>query len=531
MKKSILFLFVILSYNIYSQEHVKPIHFDDIQPKWQHLVVDSSRLNDEIYKGTKHLRPFRKNIINGDTVGYFVYVDGSEHFQGAYIEKIDLTSGTVLWHNVFGLSDTGAREYPVYVYLNEKGKLEIISMRNIQKDFVWIWGLGQISIRKYDIMTGELIEHLYNKDTLKNDEKLNFYPEQIRMYPLNGNYVYITPYLPPLFTTYIKIFNSKTNLESIDSLKRDSLYISGSSYGPFLQNNETLIYSRHSFNQSVFEPIKDENYDSMRFFIDYYTLDFDFIKSIELSDYFPYNWQISLNQDNDNLVFICKDSSSFFRTYTAYVFFDDNGKYLETIDLKRKSDKNILIKKLPKQKGVLVFETHNNSGEDNKYIDVFRSNGHGNLELLKKLTFKEKRIVNVNHISILKNNTILLELTLWVQDPDKPQGASLTKIIDLIAFDSEELGLVGTQEEPVKKERFFIYPNPTKENIKIKVLSSFNGTIEIYDAQGRIVEIIKVENSNTKKIDVSGLSKGVYYIKAIDKNRKLLFKTESFVVE
>ncbi len=71
--------------------------------------------------------------------------------------------------------------------------------------------------------------------------------------------------------------------------------------------------------------------------------------------------------------------------------------------------------------------------------------------------------------------------------------------------------------------QFNIYPNPLNDNI-LQVTSNANAigqTVEVYDAEGRIVYASKIRNQRTE-IDVANLSNGVYLVKIANSVKKLI---------
>ena len=55
-----------------------------------------------------------------------------------------------------------------------------------------------------------------------------------------------------------------------------------------------------------------------------------------------------------------------------------------------------------------------------------------------------------------------------------------------------------------------IYPNPTKDVVNVKANSTIT-SIEVYDAQGRIVQK-KISNAENEVVDVSNVTKGIYFL-------------------
>ncbi len=59
---------------------------------------------------------------------------------------------------------------------------------------------------------------------------------------------------------------------------------------------------------------------------------------------------------------------------------------------------------------------------------------------------------------------------------------------------------------------FLIFPNPATENISLVMAGK--STIEILNSEGQVIKILKTED-NTTTVDVSGLSRGMYFVKII----------------
>ncbi|MDD4993598.1 MAG: T9SS type A sorting domain-containing protein [Paludibacter sp.] len=64
-----------------------------------------------------------------------------------------------------------------------------------------------------------------------------------------------------------------------------------------------------------------------------------------------------------------------------------------------------------------------------------------------------------------------------------------------------------------------IYPNPATNSVSIKAQSGINGEITISDLSGKQVLSVKAQDT---KIDISGLSKGVYLVRINNQMLKLI---------
>ena len=71
-----------------------------------------------------------------------------------------------------------------------------------------------------------------------------------------------------------------------------------------------------------------------------------------------------------------------------------------------------------------------------------------------------------------------------------------------------------------------IYPNPSDDLINIEIENINNVTIEIYNVSGNLI-FSKTLNSKVEKIDISGLSMGMYFVKVRQENN---IKVEKLIV-
>ncbi|MEY4875258.1 MAG: hypothetical protein RL708_407 [Bacteroidota bacterium] len=92
-----------------------------------------------------------------------------------------------------------------------------------------------------------------------------------------------------------------------------------------------------------------------------------------------------------------------------------------------------------------------------------------------------------------------------------------------VSYDTVTVSVsTGVEQLVNDNEKLVVYPNPVSQSIVISHQSLVN-TIEITDVLGRVV-FQQIKNSLTQQIqiDVSSLSNGIYFIKAIDKNGNVM---------
>ena len=527
MKKILISFFIFFNLILKAQENFEPIEFINYSALWQHTVVDSSRLDDTIYNGTKHLSNWGYKLLIGDTVGIFMFIDQSEVLQGAYIEKMNLKTGNKIWSNVFNIENSGEREFPSYFYLNVNGNIEILCFRNIQTFVHGIWVQAQISIREYDFKTGQLINHIYKQTELSSDEKLVFFPGKTFLFHgrTSGYYYCTSGYSDNSNFKYdIKEFDNDADLIKEDSIIRNKSFQYFTSQGWAMYNRDTLIQARHMFNNSHLDTIFQGDLDSSVYLVDIYSSDFKIIDSLYLTDFIPYNWHIIYGLDiNAGLIAIySKDSLSLDHSYDAISFFNFEGNPVESFDFKQTKPADLYVKKLPNEEGFLFVNRIVDDNIDNdRIIQIKKSDGNGNIELIKTISFKGGRYFGINSLDLLKNNTIIIGLTLWVPDPIK-DGASISKTLYIVAIDGNELGLKSNNIDLLQIPHLSISPNPTSSYFTITCEEDGNKKLEIFDQLGRVVMEENIFNCGENQVDISGLNSGMYFVRLLDADNDVL---------
>ena len=77
------------------------------------------------------------------------------------------------------------------------------------------------------------------------------------------------------------------------------------------------------------------------------------------------------------------------------------------------------------------------------------------------------------------------------------------------------------------KNNFSLFPNPTQDVLNIYFKSFYKGKIQVYDVSGKLL-IEKIIASTSETIDVTTLSKGIYYFKTISEEG--IFNSKKFII-
>lgn len=109
------------------------------------------------------------------------------------------------------------------------------------------------------------------------------------------------------------------------------------------------------------------------------------------------------------------------------------------------------------------------------------------------------------------------KLKPWL-DPESTGAMS----VDGIYMAYEEL-------QKAEKEIFTMMPNPAHDMLEIQLADSNNEVwIAIYDIQGKLIENLPMNSSNSIRVSLNHLNKGIYIVKAMNSSE---YQTEKLVVE
>lgn len=77
---------------------------------------------------------------------------------------------------------------------------------------------------------------------------------------------------------------------------------------------------------------------------------------------------------------------------------------------------------------------------------------------------------------------------------------------------------------PLNRSEIVVYPNPTKEELYVKLTNSVAKNGEVVSITGKTVMTFSSENQTTLKLPLNGVPKGVYFLKIHDKNHEPIVK-------
>ena len=88
-----------------------------------------------------------------------------------------------------------------------------------------------------------------------------------------------------------------------------------------------------------------------------------------------------------------------------------------------------------------------------------------------------------------------------------------------------EFELIGVSVDELES-RFEIYPNPSRDFVKVSTVNGQRSTVRVYNCLGMLVEEINVgtQHATSVEINVSDYNPGIYFIEALSENGKIIKK-------
>lgn len=138
------------------------------------------------------------------------------------------------------------------------------------------------------------------------------------------------------------------------------------------------------------------------------------------------------------------------------------------------------------------------------------SSGDQEIDAGETLDFKLQ--INTNGASLAGAGNVVIE----IRDVTNALLASSSFVPEVFATSIEEV--------PNLEQEVSIYPNPVRDVLNLDFYNYENiEVVEIYNMLGKVVERVVIENTNeTKKIDLSSLSEGMFFLSLIDNNNQLV---------
>jgi len=552
MRIYLFLIFVVVFNHLSSQINPAPyqnFEFENYQPKWKHVFLDSTAIGNYIILGEDTLYNNGWSHISSGNNSYnhivnnssFISVlpTGLNFIEGGFIEKLDIKTGRSIWKNYFDLRNYDRKEWPYYIFLNSENILEILSFRQLYKD-PWplpnpLWLNSRLSKREYNPLTGILNNNYFADEFDSRTCKM------ANPFRLNSNLnIYLFPY--QYGYQYIRQRPIDDKIEIINKFLNDSSYIIKDSLlyinyqYPQIKRSELFYITTDSLLFMMHSKVVDDNVqDSFEILLFWFDRNFNIIDSFNLSDDLPYSDNYRIVNTSNNSIIISGKSHFESNLIQFYSIFNFNGDLIETVYLKDNNNTPFILGfssaiKLKYDTGSLFFSRDKQFG--NWYLKIHKSDGNGNLTQLKSLkVIPNDHEIDPKYLYQLDNGDIILKCLDRNKDYyDRLEDPSAQV---LVYFPAADLGIKTFVEDDITFEgkELSLYPNPSSENLNIEFSDRFDGFIQISDLMGRIILVKYIQSDSKTNVDISNLTKGIYFIRAVDSTGKGMYKSEMFIVE
>ncbi len=524
MKKFLLFTFTILL-SRYTSAQYQELHFNNYQPMWMHYSIDEEKLKAGELGWDKFFFAPSPAIVKNDKI-FILDILSYAYDHGGYLQALDINTGKQIWYNAWDLRNSTKFEDPSFFYFDQVDKIRVLSYRDAGiNDSLTFRFDAHISTRTFDPNNGALINHYYNDeiDSIKNPVVKNFL-NFARLYPYQDNQIqYVKETVEQYevnaskldFESYITGSNGEFIADHSNEHRYKYFYIFCRT-APILVNNEYYVDMIGNSDQ------RDINLTSNKeFHINFYDRTFKLFNSIEISKHIPDAETIILSQVKNGKILIVateKVTPGWAASSSYYLIFDFNGNLLEKIEYRTEGTVTIGGFMIENEPGIFiehVMQNRNNNKISNQYL---KSDGKGNLEKLKLLTYDGENYLSYGsaYIHQLENGDLILQGAVY-----KGSGAFSSNSKLTMRLNGKDFNLnpktVGT------KEHFYnelnIFPNPSGGSLAFELPQDIDPTeLILRSIDGKIVKHVQVK-SGFNLFHFHDLSSGIYLTQFISSSK------------
>lgn len=509
-------LFLLITTLVVAQNHLIPVDFKSFTPAWDHMFVDSIRINEPNIDGTSHLKANPLILIDGEEM-YFCFRDRISSDNGIFLQKINLSQpNVVVWTAVIDKSTYGANHYPHDIYLNSDNEIELILTRQLNDENLDVWEGAQLARCSFDKLDGSNIS--YDYDPSPDDEALYWLAfiidgkSSVTYTRKNDDhYLFVQTYNDGDYGAIhrCKRFDTNMVLDSSFNITRNNKY-SGKDTGPYLTYQNGMLVN----HRNTYDIADSTNFD---YWIDLFDLEMNLLDSVNIipDNYYREkkgkNWK---GGNNQILVTSHDDFVDYYSDSIAYHVLDINGNMDHYFDV---TDENLVfdaeLVSVPYSNEVILSYTKEEA-DSTISIVISKSNGI-NLPVENLiLETNDKRLIRIEALNLTEDNTLLISYYIqWQFSP-----SSYKRVSGVFAVSAEALGLSSTRDLALAINEINIYPNPSKQliNVDLDVLNQGKYYISMYDINANLINrksVILNEGLNSITQDVFSLPVGSYSIK------------------
>ena len=550
MKKvnSLFILFFLIISNIFSQFDPPEINFIGLKENWKYISYDSNFVKYASYATPYWGRIAVQYIIKNNDLFIYENCDAQNPFtghDGSLVHKLDLNTGKVKWID-FNNRYTGNKHFQLIQYggmtFNSEGDLELtgfMSYDTMTKNKAGYYFYGRPFRRIVDYDTGDLLDFKFGKDTMENYASVN-----IGLFWKNRKGQWLRFYNDAFFKD--SVLYERINFFKIDedlnivypafdsilhctSIRTNSYFMS---YQPqtIALTTDTLVFMFGTRNPA-------ENNVLTELTLNWVDIsDIDNIKVVNsiniLGDVFmPMYEDLIYSYSKDGNIVLAQllassDTLAPAKRFTWMSWYDKNGNRMAKIDYLNSEGY------IYDQGDVSVIGVK----EGNLYITANRKDEEYRVHDILKIEPGINKISRVGTTKVIKTEDVkhYFDAKMFIPDDKVFARIGAVKKVPILGqtyfnyyycFNASDLGITTkTIDIKIPRKDIEIYPNPANNTIFLVCEGEKSGYFEILDQLGRIVSQEKTEGSREISIDISGLNAGLYFVRLMDDEGRVVGK-------
>ena len=546
MLKFIFFFILCLFSGLVSSQEDCPyvsLKFGDVEPLWQHLVVDSTIIgyidsNDidsnetSFINGANHLFSLQESLLfNG-----YIYSVTPSYFDadisGYVLEKINVETGVLEWKVI---TDNRTEEFDYKVMKLEvvNNELHTFGVSSAQSDYSGILGLvigyedSYYYKRVYHLETGALLREMDPSNDNENAAIVhseghynhNFFGEEIWEEFEYADWIDGGPLL-----TRKLIDTLGNDLGIRDTIRSDwedtwSSDNQSSVVNKFAKaENDTYLY--------IQEFIPKEGVEGMPTYANatVYDADLNILNKVDLIPLLGDSiLLVTIREYTTDRIVLRVNYSSFFEH--DYFFFDTNFNFIKKIS---KTHANEYVEgpwflgNLIRPNDDMYFGTGVSLDDDFSYLSFYKSNEEGTLDSIRRLYFEDLEwVASVQKYYIMDNGDYVINLYNGCKE-DNVFTASYSTWLRISA--DEFVEPVSLSDYSDNKVEVSIYPNPTSDIVRMSWNKIKMNKIQVFDFQGhQLIKVNDVEDGQVT-LDLGNLSRGMYIVRLTSEQGNIVSK-------
>lgn len=504
--------------------------YEGTQPTWQRIVKDEFR--DSTFRGL-HIN----TIIDAGFMYYSAVVDTVYEVNsdptGYVLKKYDLQDGSLVWSDQKEyLYNLDQPEYYNRLVQNKEGDIVLFGSikagpKPDQRPWIDSKTDYSFSTRTYNHESGKEIDHTIGTDTIRSVKGHNF---PYRFLDIDRRYLVDNSVFggKEYFGFRINSYDEHNTIDSsrIVEFRHYMADTSAFIYHPvinYVKDGRMRVavpgYHRNSGNRLVYDYIK------------YFEIDFKDINDIHIVDSFDISGRVPDLLPNPAL-FVTYPEFGKENLYIAQNHWTDGviGTWINWYDY----DGNLLgghdVIEVEEIEEKMHFTFTNMNINDRYFAFHFLGDSKQEAVMVEISPYFLPRELGRIHCTNY-------ELTRrWNLDYDEEHHqVIITTLLDndynyIAAFDADSLGIPRSTQviEPVRID-YTIYPTVSRDMVHIEVADGFDGEVQVYATDGRLVDRKKTSFDRSYTLDVGDLSAGMYMLRLMSKT--VAYESKSFVKE